>query len=386
MLDVAASVPSVVVKCDWHHLRGHYKYVGHIWGFPAWSNGTFFLCHSYPGHPSVTWGFGTTLGQDTWYLRTHDPTQLTLGTEETVVWSDIADEEAEVLHFDWQPQQVSLKDELVTFLTRKAQDKDVRRQLELSDNLLRVTYGPPKALARALQKGPEWLLDLNRCTVEADCYSVLVLAFLLVKNRIEQKGGRITRFDNYHLLQQPAAADFGVSGGILNLDLKRPPCLHLNYVMDGWSFEVMFMLCDFVEIKHRLHKFYDVVRAKDISSLYAPVFPNDDSDADDKADFSQAAFSPVAGAHSPTSKSGVPLAQVRAGEARVASASSGLPDFNQLTAKLEAKLQEQAEGIKAASASIEESKEELAAFLSKATKFLEVQKEGNHASRCCAVS
>lgn len=134
--------------------------------------------------------------------------------------------------------------------------------------------GPMKALARALEKDPRYLLDLNRWTFKVDSVTIMVLVTLLLKKGVEAAGGRISRFDNFHLENTPRAWDFAESGGHLKMKgLTRPPCLHINGIIDGWSFEVMVLLSDFSLVKEQLHKFYDITRAPTLAALLPPVFP-----------------------------------------------------------------------------------------------------------------
>merc|ERR1712232_197210 len=197
--------------------------------------------------------------------RRHDP----FTTDEP--WFDSGQTKSDIFKFEVGKRKYYLADSIAAALRRISEDSTGVKQLELGKELVKYHEGPPKALARALEKGPRYLLDLNRFTIQVDSPAIMVLTFLLLQKLIEDNGGRITRFDNYHL--HPDSKQFQHLGGVLNAEMDRPPCLHLNFVIDEWSFGGMFIFSDFLSLKHRLHKFYDISRSKHFYSALAPVFP-----------------------------------------------------------------------------------------------------------------
>merc|ERR1712232_242044 len=197
--------------------------------------------------------------------RRHDP----FTTDEP--WFDSGQTKSDIFKFEVGKRKYYLADSIAAALRRISEDSTGVKQLELGKELVKYHEGPPKALARALEKGPRYLLDLNRFTIQVDSPAIMVLTFLLLQKLIEDNGGRITRFDNYHLHLD--SKQFQHLGGVLNTEMDRPPCLHLNFVLDDWSFEGMFIFSDFLALKHRLHKFYDISRSKHFYSALAPVFP-----------------------------------------------------------------------------------------------------------------
>lgn len=135
------------------------------------------------------------------------------------------------------------------------------------NGLVNVMIGPPKGFARALTKGPDWLLDLNRATFLFISPAVLALGFYVFRALVEREGGELTRLSNYMFEKDE---DRGTRP---STTMKQPPCIHVNFKMEGgWTFEVMFMLSQFSQAKHQLHKYYDITRAKDPLEVLPPVF------------------------------------------------------------------------------------------------------------------
>lgn len=163
--------------------------------------------------------------------------------------------------------ELKVEDELVHFLQRRAEDAAFRQLLTWNDQLANVVMGPPKGFARALEKGPDWLLDLNRGSILFDSPTLLVIAFHMLQARVESLGGRVTRLSNYFL-----QADSECIVGTINSSFKQPPCVHLAFRIDGWSYEVMLMLSDFHFAKETLHKYYEMLRAPDVMTCLMPVF------------------------------------------------------------------------------------------------------------------
>merc|ERR1711904_620377 len=54
--------------------------------------------------------------------------------------------------------------------------------------------------------------------------------------------------------------------------MTKPPCLHVNFVIEGWTYEAMFYLQVFVDAKEVIHKYYEILRCKNPVDLLSPVF------------------------------------------------------------------------------------------------------------------
>ena len=53
----------------------------------------------------------------------------------------------------------------------------------------------------------------------------------------------------------------------------QPPDIHMNLDLGkGWLVEVQLMFASVLTIKKELHKFYDIVRAKNPRTILSPVF------------------------------------------------------------------------------------------------------------------
>merc|ERR1712087_820479 len=96
----------------------------------------------------------------------------------------------------------------------------------------------------------------------------MVLGFHLLRVKVAELGGSITRLTNYFL----SITDFVKNGGQFNFEYKQPPVLHLFVEINGWTFEIMLALVDVIKAKERLHKFYDIVRADSVEEALMPVF------------------------------------------------------------------------------------------------------------------
>eukprot|EP00746_Dinoflagellata_sp_MGD_P007773 gnl/MRDRNA2_/MRDRNA2_115455_c0_seq1.p1 gnl/MRDRNA2_/MRDRNA2_115455_c0~~gnl/MRDRNA2_/MRDRNA2_115455_c0_seq1.p1 ORF type:complete len:876 (-),score=171.67 gnl/MRDRNA2_/MRDRNA2_115455_c0_seq1:152-2779(-) len=186
-------------------------------------------------------------------------------------WQDPLSSKTVPLCFTPCECKTPVRDALATFLLRRVRDQEFRRLLSLGHELMYVKMGPRKTMERALQKDPDWLLDLNRCTLVFDSPVALVIGFHLLSRKVEELGGKICRLTN-HFLQ---AGDFRRTGGLLKKekgDFTAPPSIHINVLIDGWTFEVMFMLHDFMNAKDTLHKFYEIRRAREVNEILEPVF------------------------------------------------------------------------------------------------------------------
>lgn len=275
LFEHSVMVPSYEIKLPDARKSGIYKYSRHVWGAPAYQlegdgkSGDWFLYRHPPSRLDLSWGIGRDCGSSNVW---HSLNEKSRPTPMSKKWDCYDTNKSEDVDMTEQTSEVSLRHALHEFMVNLA-DPQISRLLEIGADLVQVRFGPPKALARALQKGSKWLLDLNRCTFLVDSFTTMVFVFLLFRKRVEAKGGRITRFDNFHLVKDDLARDFSKSGGLLNSTLKRPPCLHINFEVKGWTFEVMFLLSDFALVKDQLHKFYDITRAKSLVDLLPPVFP-----------------------------------------------------------------------------------------------------------------
>jgi len=119
--------------------------------------------------------------------------------------------------------------------------------------LVRPHFGPPKSPDRAAVKGVEWLMDLNRVTLEFEDPFVLALAYHMLNAEHKQM---VTAVKNKFLQEK----------------FTQPPCVHLIIDMDGWKVEVMLILSDFLEIKHEMHKVYEILRAQDPGCILKPIY------------------------------------------------------------------------------------------------------------------
>ena len=154
----------------------------------------------------------------------------------------------------------SLKDALLKFLKRRAEDPSLGQLASLRESLYQLKVGPMKGLARAQQKQAQWLLDVNRCTFVADSPLILALIFHLIDQKTRAMGGEFSRLNNYFF-----------KDGNLNMEMKQPPCIHLNLRIPedtSWTYEVMLTLSDFAEAKEVLHKYYEITRC---SRLFKPT-------------------------------------------------------------------------------------------------------------------
>eukprot|EP00931_Biecheleriopsis_adriatica_P116235 TRINITY_DN91908_c0_g1_i1.p1 TRINITY_DN91908_c0_g1~~TRINITY_DN91908_c0_g1_i1.p1 ORF type:complete len:689 (+),score=130.56 TRINITY_DN91908_c0_g1_i1:100-2166(+) len=220
----------------------------------------------------VAWIFSSMLGKNGGcYDLRHQGSPRPSPFSEGVTWSHPQSRYNDVLSFNTEKKDRHLLKEAVLRFFQKLKATSFIELLTLKHELSKTHLGPPKSLARALEKGPEWLLDLNRFTIEVDSPAMMVLIYLLIVQLVEARGGRITRFDNYHC--QKGLDEFKWMGGITNQQMDRPPCLHLNFAIDSWTYEGMIIFSDFLRAKGRLHKFYDIARAKTFIEALEPVFP-----------------------------------------------------------------------------------------------------------------
>lgn len=81
----------------------------------------------------------------------------------------------------------------------------------------------------------------------------------MVIHTVKLRGGRIVALKN----------KFVQVGGF-----HEPPNIHLNCTLDDsdWIVEFQFTLSEFLSAKEYFHKYYDIQRAEDLSTLFQPVF------------------------------------------------------------------------------------------------------------------
>jgi hypothetical protein len=152
-------------------------------------------------------------------------------------------------HLEGYKYEKPVQEGVVDFLSKR---RGVHApHLVMKDQLVDVHFGPPKGFDRALQKGAAWLRDLNRCTFVFDSPALMVLGFKLLDEKVKGMGGELVRLNNFFFRE-----------GELEAEPRAPPCLHLNYSIEDYIYEVMLTLSDFYTAKARVHKFYDIARAK----------------------------------------------------------------------------------------------------------------------------
>eukprot|EP00746_Dinoflagellata_sp_MGD_P149341 gnl/MRDRNA2_/MRDRNA2_81387_c0_seq2.p1 gnl/MRDRNA2_/MRDRNA2_81387_c0~~gnl/MRDRNA2_/MRDRNA2_81387_c0_seq2.p1 ORF type:complete len:932 (+),score=160.01 gnl/MRDRNA2_/MRDRNA2_81387_c0_seq2:129-2924(+) len=145
-----------------------------------------------------------------------------------------------------------------------------------SNIIVRHRVGPHKSEDRALAKSQEkWLqkpefedpkaqyavTDCLRVTFEfEDPYVAALFVHALLSYFGKEKG--ITRLVNRY-----------VDG-----KHHQPPNINMNIKFGGILAEVQILLCDILIIKRTLHKYYELIRAKEIEQMKVPVFkPHDES-------------------------------------------------------------------------------------------------------------
>ncbi|GMI18327.1 hypothetical protein TrLO_g6188 [Triparma laevis f. longispina] len=131
--------------------------------------------------------------------------------------------------------------------------------------LVKLRFGPPKSYLRAIAKekegmnkmGAEWigLRDLNRVTFEFEDPLMLTLVCKALSEKFKVSGLK-NKFED-----------------IYTKTYVQPPDIHINVDLgDGWLVEVQLMFSSVLTIKKELHKFYDIVRAKEQVTILSPVF------------------------------------------------------------------------------------------------------------------
>eukprot|EP00931_Biecheleriopsis_adriatica_P119076 TRINITY_DN94355_c0_g1_i1.p1 TRINITY_DN94355_c0_g1~~TRINITY_DN94355_c0_g1_i1.p1 ORF type:complete len:706 (-),score=90.38 TRINITY_DN94355_c0_g1_i1:242-2359(-) len=125
-----------------------------------------------------------------------------------------------------------------------------------SNEKVKLRFAPAKTAERAKQKGPKWLLDLNRATLEVDQPLTLIVAFYVLGAMLPESDGRITRITNKFTSSQ----------------MSQPCNLHVNFEVDSWVHEVQFTLSDFLAVKMCMHKYYQVERVGSASDVTMPLF------------------------------------------------------------------------------------------------------------------
>ena len=109
-----------------------------------------------------------------------------------------------------------------------------------------VRFGPPKSFERAIDKDLDWLMDLNRVTIQFQNTAALALYYFALRKRFKVVG-----IKNLHDPEQ-------------NEGYSKPPCIHLwlDWEDSGFIVEVMLILTAFLEIKKAQHYAYEMTRAK----------------------------------------------------------------------------------------------------------------------------
>ena len=134
-----------------------------------------------------------------------------------------------------------------------------------SNVLVKERFGPPKGYQRALAKEEEgitksgadkWigLRDLNRVTLEFEDPLMLTLACNALMKKFKVSGLK-NKFEWIH-----------------TETYDQPPDIHMNLDLGkGWLVEVQLMFASVLTIKKELHKFYDIVRAKEPTTILSPI-------------------------------------------------------------------------------------------------------------------
>lgn len=131
--------------------------------------------------------------------------------------------------------------------------------------LIKPRFGPTKGYQRALAKekegiaksGDDWigLRDLNRVMFEFEDPLMLTLVYQALLKKYTVSGLK-NKFE-----------------WIYTETYEQPPDIHMNLdLSDGWLVEVQLMFSSVLTIKKELHKFYDIVRAKEQVTILSPVF------------------------------------------------------------------------------------------------------------------
>ncbi|GMH98841.1 hypothetical protein TrST_g13139 [Triparma strigata] len=135
-----------------------------------------------------------------------------------------------------------------------------------SNVLVKERFGPPKGYQRALAKeedgiaksgADKWigLRDLNRVTFEFEDPLMLTLAYKALAKKFKISGLK-NKFESVYVKTY-----------------DQPPDIHMNLDLGkGWLVEVQLMFASVLTIKKELHKFYDIVRAKEPTTILSPLF------------------------------------------------------------------------------------------------------------------
>jgi len=276
-----------VASEDFRKCSGDYLFYGHTQGFAGFikrdpssdpfareqDESAFFLYRTTT-HDDANWRLGSYYGSFRSFLKGPSGEELP-ETDGTGKWTGNDGREHEITITPLEPEEDPrnpadfVKELLLQFLHLR-NHSDYEQLFTLASNeLVHVKMGPPKSLGRALEKGPDWLLDLNRATLIFDSATVLVVAFHLLEARVQEKGGHITRLSNY-FLKHPTSDN--PMHSLSRESMTKPPCVHIQFSIQDWAYEVLFMLSDFVDAKDTLHKFYELLRAPDLLAALQPVF------------------------------------------------------------------------------------------------------------------
>lgn len=278
--ELSVKVPNYEITGDGvaGHVKGRYELSGHINGYPIFSHESG-QSHIYC--EDGEWTIGPAVGAHGCYYfmekETTDDVIINKDTPNTspdYTWKGDALDNANLV-FTVGISQLKLRDSVLSFLTKRAIDEQFRSQLAFLDDLCHVSFGPPKDYSRAIQKDPDYLFDMNRCTFEIDSPALMVVLFFLIQNRVHALGGQVTRVANYFVTN----FDFEKNGGIMAKEMDRPPCLQLNLQICGWVSEVMILMPNLLKAKHWLHHLYGINRASSLMEVLMPIFmPDEDID------------------------------------------------------------------------------------------------------------
>jgi len=251
-------------------ISGTYTYRGFFNGRPCYQKAGMLAggeCFLYFYAPKQQWFVSTELGAPTCLLKVLSDALDFPSAEDSADWAYNTGQKLTVApHITKASDRCSLQDSVTAFLEMRKHEDAVERDLLTLAHIFELKIGPPKSLARAMDKveskglaaGPASLKDLNRCTFLFDSPVILALTYALLEHRVKQLGGVFERSTNYFFADGNVCADF-----------DRPPCVHIVVRVHGWLFEIMLTFSDVALFKKELHKFYDVTRANDFFELLA---------------------------------------------------------------------------------------------------------------------
>lgn len=206
-----------------------------------------------------SWGFSKTLEDRGWTYSFYNQKLKARFYEDSEASSPYTNFEIQgEAHFSMHYSKLPLQDEVIQQLSLRENRAD-RGQFPVimpSGDWVETILGPPKSLARCLEKGEKSLKDLNRCTMTFESCVFLVLAVKLVCHCVEARGGKIIVLKNKFK------------------QFDQPPNVHLNFTLDdkGWIVEFQFTFLEYLNAKDKFHKFYEINRADSPISIASPIF------------------------------------------------------------------------------------------------------------------